>query len=586
MAVRSDDWLKTSADTPLRELVDGLDTIGAAPIPYARMPARARTAFAAEFSTWADITGETVHSLMTRRQAGDGTIVALVAAAEDTVRRYQVPVVVERVGAAEATGRLLDELDEADRVMLGGRIWGLQPRTKQDIGEQLGVPGVWVSRHLTRAQAKFAELLADPVHREVAEHAGELSERLGPYESAETVTTELQRLGVGLSSEAGQVMLHLAGPYTPAGAWFEAPGGQQRAVEVVGALFGRYGAPPVAEVHQGLEQLGMTAGSVAAYVRHHLQVLCVGAKLVPWDDTVAVRAAAVLHMRGSAATVEEIRSSVGDIDISVGTLRDMLFREEQFIRTSRRRWGLRVWDVQEYSGIADAVGTRIDRAGGSIRVDELYADLVASLPDVAHTSITAYMHTLAFVINGEVIRRRRPRDRWPKVPELNSVRGAYRRGDNEIRVSFPVDRNMLRGSGMAFPAAAAAALRVKPARHRKFTGPHGVVRVVWSLSSIHGPRVGSLREPAGAVGAKLGDTLVLAFDLDARTVRADVIAGHAVAGERLHRHLGHRDVTETALSAALDCEPQDIEDVLRRRGDDALADYSAALLRRWANRSA
>lgn len=584
--MKSDDWLKTSADTPLRDLVDGLDTIGAAPIPYARMPARAHTAFGAEFSTWADIAGETVHSLMTRRLAGDGTIMALVAAAEDTVARYRVPVVVERVGAAVATGRLLDELDESDRMMLGGRVWGLQPRTKQDIGKQLGVPAVWVSRHLPRAQAKFAELLAVPAHREVAERAGELGERLGPYESAETVTTELQRLGVELSSEAGQVMLHLAGPYTPAGAWFETPGGQQRAADVVGALFDRYGAPPTAAVHQGLEQIGMTAGSVAAYVPHHLQVLRVGDKLVPWGDSVAVRAAAVLHMRGSAATVEEILSAIGDIDINVGTLRDMLSHEEQFIRTSRRRWGLRVWDVEEYSGIADAVGARIDRAGGSIRVEELYADLVASLPDVAHASIQAYMHTLAFVINGDVIRRRRPRDLWPTVPELNSVRGAFWHGDNEIRLSFPVDRNMLRGSGMAFPAAAAADLRVKPSRQRKFTGPHGVVRVVWSLSSTHGPRVGSLRELAGAVGAKLGDTLVLAFALDTRTVRADVIAAHEGAGERLRRHLGHRDVTESALSAALDCVPEDIEGVLRRRGDNALADYAAVLLRRWANRSA
>lgn len=585
--MKSDDWLKTAADTPLRELIAGLDTVGAAPIPYARMPARAHTAFGAEFSTWADIAGETVQSLQTRRHAGDGTIAALVAAAEDTVTRYQAPVVAEHVGAAVATSRLLNELDEADRVMLAGRIWGLQQRTKQEIGEQLGVPGVWVSRHLPRAQAKFAELLADPAHREVAERASALSSRLGPYESAETVTAELEQLGVDLDSVAGQIMLHLAGPYTPAGAWFQAPGGQQRAADVVGALFDRYGAPPAAEVHQGLEQIGMTAGSVAGYVSSHLQVLRIGDKLVPWGDTTTVRAEAVLHMRGSPATVEEILAAIGDTHISAATLRDLLFHEDRFIRTSRRRWGLRVWDVEEYSGIADAVGARIDRAGGSIRVDELYADLVASLPDVAATSIQAYMHTLAFVIKGDVIRRRRPWDRWPKVPDLNSVRGAFRHGDNEIRLAFPVDQNLLRGSGLPLPAAAAAALRVKPSRQRKFTGPHGAVRVLWSLSSTHGPRVGSLRGLAGALGARLGDTLVLAFDLDARTVRSDVIAGRTLVGERLRRHLGRSEVTEAALSAALDCAPADIEDVLRRRGDDALADYTSAVLSRsWADRSA
>lgn len=159
------------------------------------MPARARTAFGAEFSTWADIAGETVTSLQTRRPVGDGTILALVAAAEDTVTRYQEPAPAPRVGAAAATRRLPDELDETDQVMLMGRVWGLQQRTKQEIGEQLGTHATWVSRHLPRAQAKFAELLTDPAHREVGKCASELGARLGPYESAQTVAAELGRCG-------------------------------------------------------------------------------------------------------------------------------------------------------------------------------------------------------------------------------------------------------------------------------------------------------------------------------------------------------------------------------------------------------
>lgn len=177
--VTSDHWLKTAADTPLRDLVDSLDAIGTAPIPYARMPVRARTAFVTEFTTWADIAGETVQSLLTRQHAGHGTIKALIGAAEDTVKRYQMSAAIKRVGAAAATRRLLDELDDADRLMLTGRLFGPQQRTNQDIGEQLGVHGVWVTRHLPRAQAKFAELLTDPAHREVEECARRASRPTG-----------------------------------------------------------------------------------------------------------------------------------------------------------------------------------------------------------------------------------------------------------------------------------------------------------------------------------------------------------------------------------------------------------------------
>lgn len=94
-----DDWVRLHAGTPLRELVEGLDTVAEVPIPYARMPTRAHTVFGAEFSTWGQIAGETVEFLLERRFGGSATIVALVAAAEDTVSRYQAPAVVERIGA-------------------------------------------------------------------------------------------------------------------------------------------------------------------------------------------------------------------------------------------------------------------------------------------------------------------------------------------------------------------------------------------------------------------------------------------------------------------------------------------------------
>ena len=51
--------------------------------------------------------------------------------------------------------------------MLSGRLFGPQQCTIQDIAEQIGVHWAWVSRHLPRAQARFAELLtgdrANPV---------------------------------------------------------------------------------------------------------------------------------------------------------------------------------------------------------------------------------------------------------------------------------------------------------------------------------------------------------------------------------------------------------------------------------------
>jgi hypothetical protein len=298
--------------------------------------------------------------------------------------------------------------------------------------------------------------------------------------------------GVEQTSDAGRALLHLAGPYTPVGAWFEASRAPQRRPR---RYFDRCGAPPAAKVHQALEQIGMAPGSVTAYLSSHQQVRWIGERFVLWGDTAAVRAEAILHARGTPATLDEIHAAIGDIGISASTLQGMLFHEEQFVRTSRRQWGLRAWDVEEYSGIADAIGARVDRAGGRMRVAELLDDMQTSFPDIAESSIKAYTHTPAFVIEDDWIRRRTRRDRWPEVPDLNSVRGAFRNGDSEIRLAFPVNHDMLRGSGLALPAA--ADLGVQPTWRREFTGPHGTVRVMWPLSSSHGAQVGSCgRRPA------------------------------------------------------------------------------------------
>ena len=568
------DGLDASMDFGLGDLVEGFDAVSDVVIPYSRMPKRVHSAFGAEFTTWGEMAGETVRSLLSRRYAGEGTINALIAGARESVSRHRAPVVVERVGAAAAIRRLLGEFDdERDRVMLRDRVWRPVPRWQIEVAQDIGAAHpAWVARHLPRAQARFDELLAEPVHREIVDCAAELGQRLGPYASPETVTNELWRMGVEQDTEAGWMLMHLAGPYTPVGSWVETKGGQRRAAEAVADVFERLGAPPVAEVHRALAEIGMAPSSVAAYIDNHLQVRWVGDQLVRWGDTVTVRTEAFLHARGAPATVEEIHAALGEAASSLDALQQLLNKKNQFIRTSLRLWGLRSWDVDEYSGVANAIGTLIDNAGGRIEFNDLVAEMRANFPDVAEGSVRAYARTLAFVVEDGVVRRRRPRDRWPKLAPLHTARGAFRNGDNEIRLAFAVSRDVLRGSGIPLPAPCAAALGVKPGKSRKFSGPHGSVAVRWALASTIGPQIGSLRVLAGNVGVSGGDTLVLVFDLNERAVKAVGVSADASAEERLRHHLGRGRVTRPVLAAALDCARSEVESVLRGRGDDALAD--------------
>lgn len=112
------------------------------------------------------------------------------------MRTSQSAVAAGTVGAGAAVARLVEALTDYDRTLLSELVWAPEPPTQRGLAERLGVHPVSVHRNLPRARARFAELLADPAHREVSDHADSLRQQLGPYLPAGVVEAELRRVGV------------------------------------------------------------------------------------------------------------------------------------------------------------------------------------------------------------------------------------------------------------------------------------------------------------------------------------------------------------------------------------------------------
>jgi hypothetical protein len=283
------------------------------------------------------------------------------------------------------------------------------------------------------------------------------------------------------------------------------------------------------------------------------------------------RAEAVLHARSTPATPEDIFTAIGADSASYRALRETLYADHRFVRATRQAWGLRAWGIDEYAGVFDEIAARIDAAGGKANIDELIRDILSRFPDVAENSIRAYLSTLAFICEAGMVRRRT--DEWPPVPPLSTARGAFRNGDNKIRLAIPVTTDILRGSSLQLRPAVAAALGVSPGQQRLFSSPDGQVAISWRLSSTNGPSIGSLRSSATAHGATHADTLVLAFQLDQSTLEAERIGTEVTGIQRLRGLLGRTVRTPAAaLAASLDCRKAEVAAVLRRRGDDDLAE--------------
>ena len=572
------DWWSTQEclDTPLRDLVAGLESIGSLAISYARLPPRLG-AYAEELPRWADVASQTPNSLLQRPKLGEAAVRALIEAAQEAVHTSQ-QAAAGSVGPQAAVARLAARLNEFDRELLSTLIWKPDPPSQHEVALRLGVHSVRVHRHLPRAQARFAELLADPAHREVREHADGLRQRIGPYLPTTVAEAELRHLGVAPDTLTAEVLMHLAGPYRDHEGWLEniatEPGGRAEAAAAISAAFERNPAPSPDFLLQALAAQGMPAEAARAYLKRHVPLRTFGDICVRWTaDTTANMAEAALHVLGTPSTAKLILTTIGpSAGKTVHQLNSTLSEDYRFLRASRTTWGLRSWGITEYAGIANAIGAYIDAHGGKADTDQVLDYLLDTYPDVARSSIGTYLSTLEFINTAGVVRRRTTDDEWPEVPPLNTVRGAFHNADNAIRLFLPVNTDILRGSGQAISRSLATALGVTPGQRRRFTNPYGPLAVYWPLASTSGARISSLRAQATAVEATTTDTLVLAFKLDDAIVEVSRV-GPDDSARRWAQHLFGRTVTDplAALAPGLQCQPHEVTAALRARGDHELA---------------
>jgi hypothetical protein len=561
------------AQTPIGELLAGFEAIADEPIPYSQLPKRARTNFSADYEHWSDLAGVTPRALLSRPKTGKETVRALLTTAREAVARSR-SVVAPDASPVDACQRFLDRLDERDRLLLSARVWAHRKRSRAAVAEQLGVHLSWVERNQPRAQARYRDLLADPAHRDLADHAAELRRRLGVYLPSAALTSELCRLGVEASGEAASLLLHLAGPYTCDEQWCEntAAGGRRRLTAAVDAVLDRCRMPTMATLCDALTDAGMAREHVDDYLAAQPTLRRFGDVWVRWVGSAGDKAETVLEVRNAPATADEIAAMIAD-GHTLRTIREALSADDRFVRTGRLSWALRRWGLDEYGGIADEITSRLHAAGGTLGVDTLVDDLKGQFPDLAEGSIRAFLRTPTFVTEAGAVRIRTEADGWPPAGPLNTARGVFRDGDNKIRLEIPVTSELLRGSGRTVHPAAATALGVEPAGTRTFSCPIGDVTITWRPSSTNGPNTSSLRAHATAVDARSGDSLILGVDLRTAALEVTRIDTRATSKHRLSQLLG-RDIADPRrdVAAALDCSPADVEQVLRARGDHDLAD--------------
>ena len=241
---------------------------------------------------------------------------------------------------------------------------------------------------------------------------------------------------------------------------------------------------------------------------------------LPWGSSQTDKAETILRWLHRPATAEELLEFVGLDKSALRSFANRLADTPRFMRTGKSTYGLREWDMEEYSGIPNEIAERIERAGRPLPLTQLIDEISTSF-GVRSGSVQAYAYAPRFVVEDGIVRLRREDEPFP-VPATHPEDdpSIQRTPNGRYRYSIAVTEDTLRGSGRTFSDALAHALGISPGDKTAFHSPLDIdIRISWPINSMMGPNLGSVRLIAESLGARLGDTLVLEFDPASDVVR-------------------------------------------------------------------
>ena len=248
-----------------------------------------------------------------------------------------------------------------------------------------------------------------------------------------------------------------------------------------------------------------------------------GDAYLPWGASLTDKAETILRWLHRPATTEEILEYADQQAVRRG-LAQRLNEDDRFVKTGRSTYGLRSWGMETYSSISNEMAEWIERAGGRAPLGALVSGLTERF-GVAESSVRVYAYSPRFVVEGGHVRLRHQDEPFelPRADPEEDQR-VDRTEDGTFRYTISVIPDTLRGSGRLMPASLGLALGVTPGEKRTFEFASGVtVAITWPVTSPYGPSLGSVKALAEEVGAEIGDSLVLEFAPDHRTVTAERI---------------------------------------------------------------
>lgn len=518
--------------------------------------------------------------------ANDGTAAenATATAATNTANEF-TPIESAPPSLAESLTMLLFSFDEREYAIATQRLMAEQSSTLDEIGKEFNITRERVRQIEKALRNEITTLLDGEFH--LSERLAAMFEAEGPilrYATAARIIPELE----STVEPEGLAILPLIGnlcspTFSVSDGWLATPSIDD-AIKLVKTdlpqAADEYGVVDLAPSasHANAEQRERETRNFTDWLTYSDVMLYKNHAIL--GRTQGDRAAAVLSVEQHPLTTEEIAER-----INAGNARSLANRlavDERIMRVDIGTWALRGWGLEEYSGIRQEIRERIERNGGSVRLDALVEELSSQF-SISPNSVVTYASTLPFLSSHGVVTLA-DEERYD-VPDANPYDVARMfRIPVGWALRITVNAEHVRGSGSILPLAIANILHMRFGDTVELDSPLGVQSVYWTGTSVG---LGTIRRFVLDGMIQVGDEALLEF-MDDGSFTVELV--RPLNGNALHDALALAACPQTAdarralgyLQDAIDAHDcVTFAELAARLADRGDADI-AALLRRLA----
>lgn len=419
-----------------------------------------------------------VEDLLARAGDEDGAL-----SIATTMRRGTVQDVLARAWAA---------CDEREQLILRNRFVALNGATLDELGSEFGVTRERVRQVEKKLMTRLRPIVTSGP---VADLLAGIRVHAHPVNTLEAVTNIFPELAVtqpGWEAPLWQILDAFDDDFRVDDNWVcfpDLPTAAQRTGNLVTPMANEEGVARVADI---LETSSLDDEKVLREWLRTCGFHMAGEHVFTRAGSIPARAAAVLSMVGEPMGAMEIYSA-GNETKSERSFRNGLGASDAISRVSIDRWALTRWGLEEYTGIADLIGRRLDAAASlespeaGVPIDDLLEELPRKF-GVSAQSVRTYAATGEFELSDGIVRRRT--EPMVNIAEPEDSNAVYMRDGRWCHL-MTVNKDHLRGSGFIVPNGLTASLGLEWGEPREIPSDWGAQRLTWG--NIGNSAVGSIK---------------------------------------------------------------------------------------------